>query len=138
MRGVLMLAIGLTALAGCGPGRYDVNGKVTYNGAVLDKPDGQVIFVGPNGEQVAAPIGADGTYRASNVSAGANKVVVYYPNPKLKKPKSTKLKPGEPMPPVEPPYLTPEKYGSAATTDLTLDVDRNKEYPVAISGPPIR
>jgi len=138
MRGVLWLAVGLTALAGCGPSRYDVSGKVTYNGAVLDKPEGQVIFIGPNGEQAAATIGADGSYRAANVATGANKVVVYYPNPKLKKPKSTKLKPGEPMPPTEPAYLTPEKFGSAATTDLTLDVNGNKEYPVAITGPPIR
>ena len=69
--------------SGCAPGKGDVTGKVTYNGVPLNKPDGNIVFVSPDGVQVVAPIAADGTYRATGVIRAQNKVAVYYPNPKF-------------------------------------------------------
>ncbi len=77
---IAVLAVGAV---GCGQKTYDVSGQVKYNGAALDKPGGEVVFVAPNGTQVAAAIAQDGSYRATKVPAGSNRVAVYYPNPAL-------------------------------------------------------
>ena len=121
---------------GCGSPAFDVTGTVTYNGAALDKPDGQIVFLGPHGEQIAAPIDPDGTYRARGVPSGANRVAVYYPNPKAKMDKASKLKPGE-MPRAIPKYLTPEKYASAETSDLAVTVEKPTVYTAELTGPKI-
>jgi|GEM_PF-969351 len=131
------LAVGLAAVGGCSPPRYDVTGKVTYNGAPLNHPDGQIVFVGPTGDQVSAAIGADGTYRATGVVSGTNRVAVFYPNPAAKPDKGQKLKPGEQMRNV-PTYLTPAKYATPDTSELTVGVDKGTEYNVDLTGPPIK
>ena len=137
--GIVLAAAFTVGAGGCGSRQYDVTGKVTYNGAALDKPDGQIIFIGPARQQVAAPISADGRYHASGVWPGENKVVVYYPNPRLIARKAgPKRKPGEQPSPPESPFLTPAKYGTADTTDLSLTVEKETEFNVDLVGPPIR
>jgi hypothetical protein len=125
------------SMGGCGPRYYEVKGKVSYNGAVLDKPDGKIIFVGSSGEQAMAPIGKDGTYSASNVLSGDNKVVVYYPNPEANKGRGKKLGPGDIPPPPVPLFLTPLSYGREDTTDLKLNVTKSMEYNAEMTGPAI-
>ncbi len=129
----LVFALGA---AGCAGPTFDVTGTVTYNGAALNKPDGQIVFVGPNGEQIAAPIDPDGTYHACGVPSGTNRIAVYYPNPKAKMDKASKLKPGE-MPRAIPKYLTPEKYASAETSDLVVTVEKPTVYAAELTGPKI-
>jgi hypothetical protein len=132
---IAALAIGV---GGCGSPHFDVTGKVTYNGKPLDKPDGQISFVGPKGELVVAAIGPDGSYNAPHVPGGLNRVSVSYPNPKAKRDRSMpKLKPGETPPPGLPPFLIPEKYAAADTSELSVTVDKETVYNVDLSGPPI-
>jgi hypothetical protein len=129
------LAIGVT---GCSaPQEFKATGKVTYNGKVLDKPNGTIVFIGPKGEQSVAEIGADGTYKALKVALGENKVVVYYPNPAITKRLKNKLKPGEEPPPTLSPYLTPEVYATEDTTHLKVTVDKDTVLDVDMKGPPI-
>ncbi len=127
--------------SGCGSPHFDVTGNVKYNGAPIDKPDGQIVFIGPNGDQVMADIGPDGNYRAISVSSGKNRVAVYYPNPKAKGDRLAKPKPGDtinPRTPTEPPFLTPTKYGVADTSGLSLTVDKETVFDVDLTGPAIR
>jgi hypothetical protein len=136
---VLALATLVVSLGGCAAQRqFDVTGVVKYNGTPLAKPNGQIVFVGPNGAQVAAPIGQDGTYKAVKVTAGLNKVAVYYPNPAFTKPARPKgaPTPGE-RPPVAPLYLTPEGYSSTDTSNLSVQVDKGTTFNVDMTGPPI-
>jgi hypothetical protein len=136
---IALIAALTGGVGGCGSRQYDVTGKVTYNGAPLDKPDGQIVFVGPARQQVAAPIGPDGTYHAAGVWAGENKVVVYWPNPKVVQRKSLpKRKSGEEPPPPESPFLTPDKYGTVDTTDLSVTVEKETEFNANLVGPRIR
>ena len=133
------------ALAGCsGEKRADVSGRVTYNGTPLNKPDGEIVFVGPGGAQTVAAIHPDGTYLAVGVPTGPNRVVVYYRNPDAKKgkPFPTKPKPGDPPPPVRSipppqPFLTPYKYAVAETSDLAVQVEPGTVYDVEMTGPKI-
>lgn len=134
----LALVLALACAGGCGSRQFDVSGKVTYNGSVFDKPDGQIIFVGPRGEQVAATINPDGTYRAAGVPAGTNRVAVYYPNPKTRGERIAKLKPGQMPPATAALYLTPAKYASPDTSELSVEVDKETAFDVNMSGPPIR
>jgi hypothetical protein len=148
-RSVLRLAVAvlLVSAAGCwGPSRCDVTGQVTYNGAPLDRPGGQIVFVGPNGEQVPAAINSDGSYRAAQVVAGRNRVVVYYPNPEAQGAKrlSAKRSGVEPSPTpaaaaaaTPSPFLTPVKYVSVETSELSVEVGVGIEYKVDLTGPPI-
>jgi hypothetical protein len=146
---ILLLARGLAlaalvlCLGGCGTHQFDMTGQVKYNGAVLAKPDGQIVFIGPDGSQVGAPIGLDGTYTAVKVTAGLNRVAVYYPNPAfVKKAKRARPVQGAPPPPTNQPlpamFLTPESYASPDTSQLSIQVDQDTAFNVDLTGPPIR
>jgi hypothetical protein len=129
-----VLAVGA---GGCwGPSQFDVTGQVKYNGAPLDKPDGQIVFAGPNGTQVAASIGPDGTYRATKVAAGLNRIAVYYPHPDLRSGKRFPKK-GEPPAPSTPTFLTPARYASVSTSDLSVQVRKDRVFNIDLTGPPI-
>jgi hypothetical protein len=135
---IAVAAVALS-LGGCsGKRQYDVTGQVKYNGAPLAKPNGQIIFVGPDGTQVAASINEDGTYKAPKVAAGMNKVAVYYPNPAFKKAARPR---GEPdpkyKPPSEPLNLTPEKYADVDNSGLSIQVAQTTVFNVELTGPPI-
>lgn len=138
-------AVASLVLSGCkGDAPVAVKGRVTYNGAPLVKPGGRIVFVGPAGTQVAAPLGLDGTYLASQVPVGLNRVVVYYPNPaspaggmKPARPKrgdpDTTFSAGPP-----PAFLTPYKYASADTSELSVKVEQGTVYNAELVGPKMR
>jgi hypothetical protein len=132
-------ALLIAGAGGCGPGQHDVTGQVKYNGAPLKIPGGQIVFVGPDGTQAPAPINEDGTYSASKVLAGRNRVAVYYPNPKAqtgrRRPTKGQPPPGPSEP--EPPFLTPEKYASADGSGLSVDVAEGTVFNADLTGPPI-
>ena len=130
------LAALVATVGGCGPGTYDVTGRVSYNGAPLDKPDGQIVFIGPAGSQVSAPIAPDGSYRAAGVAAGPNQVAVYYPNPKARRDKMTKPKAGEQAGAI-PLFLTPPKYASADTSGFSVAIGKGTVFDANLTGPKI-
>lgn len=131
--------------AGCSPGKGEVSGKVTYNGAPFDKPNGSIVFVSPGGVQVIAPIAADGTYRATDVTRGNAKVAVYYPNPKFQEvakqgrkiPNSKEAAGPSPFAEI-PPFLTPAKYASVDTSGFAVTVGASTTFDAAMTGPPIK
>ena len=138
----LLFPLAAVSLSGCkGEVQVDVKGKVTYNGKPLEKPGGQIVFVGPTGNKAMAPIALDGTYQASKVSAGSNRVIVYYTNPASPAggAKPPRRKQGDPPPPPPPPpFLTPENYAAVDTTDLTVQVEKGTVYNPNLLGPKIR
>jgi hypothetical protein len=120
----LVLALAALGLAGCGPGKGDVSGKVTYK--VKPVGYGSVQFIGPDRKPLLAPIGPDGSYRAEGVLAGDNQVAVNSPDPAMVVRKSKAGKPIEP-PPADPKrwFPLPDKYADPAKSGLTLKVERN-------------
>jgi hypothetical protein len=135
--GIATAALALSA-GGCGVPRVDVTGKVTYNGAVLAKPDGHIVFIGPDGNQVEAPIGTDGTYTAPKVTSGSNKVAVYYKNPAFKPAARPHGAPSaKDRPTLSPQYLTPDKYSAPDTSQLSVEVKEGTVYNAELTGPPI-
>ena len=145
-RKFLLLANGLAlaalamCLGGCGGGpvKVEVTGKVTYNGAPLAKPNGQIVFFSPDGGQVGATIGEDGTYTATKVTTGPNKVAVYYPNPDFKVVARPKHAPAAgDRPTILPQFLTPKKYSDIETSELSVTVEKGKVFNVEMTGPPI-
>jgi hypothetical protein len=140
---VYRIATGLVIaalLAGAGiylwKGRHTVSGHVTYNGAPLDKAGGTVVFVAPDGTQTPASISADGSYRASNVPSGLNRIAVYYPDLAVQSMKKRRPPPGE-LPPVRSPFLTPLRYAAVETSELEVDVGNDMVFNIELIGPPI-
>lgn len=118
----LLVCAGLVlGSAGCAPAKVDVTGRITYNGTPLNQPGGLIIFVGPDSSQCETSINYDGTYRATGVSAGLNRVAVYYPNPEFK-PRTRPTKMGVPAATeqVVQVFLTPERYASVETSKLSV------------------
>ena len=115
----------LFTLTGCGPGKGDVTGKVTYQ----DKPIifGSVQFIDRSGQPQVAKIGEDGSYSLQDLIAGDNRVLVHSPNPKEV---VRRNKMGEPVeaPAVDPKrwFPIPEKYGDPQKSDLTFPIQSGK------------
>ena len=134
---VVALAAGLS---GCdSKPRFVVTGTVTYNGAPLAKPDGQIVFVGPDGTQVAVPISPDdGTYKAVDVLGGPNKIAVTYKNPAFAPVARPKGVPGpKDRPTLSSPSLVPDKYTNAETSKLSVEVKEGTVFNVEMTGPKI-
>ena len=74
----ILLAVALSLAAGCGRGKGDVSGKVTYNGKPL--PFGNVQFISPAGN-VPGEIKPDGTYSVTGVPVGLSKIAVNCQDP---------------------------------------------------------
>jgi hypothetical protein len=87
---------------------------------------------------VEADIAQDGTYKAVKVTAGMNKIAVYYPNPAFKKIARPK---GPPDPNMklssESVNLTPEMYATVDTSGLATQVGHGTVYNVDMTGPAI-
>jgi hypothetical protein len=129
------LAIGS---GGCGgERRVDVSGRVTYNGSPLAIPGGQIAFVSAGGTQVAASIDLDGTYRATGVPTGPNRVVVWYPNPEARSGKRFPVEGQPPPPPMPPAFLTPYEYASVDTSNLSVEVGDGTTFNADLKGPTI-
>jgi hypothetical protein len=131
-------ALALAVLSGCSERRTEVTGKVTYNGAPLNRAGGEIVFVSKSGVQVAAPIDADGTYRAKGVVVGENRVAVYYVN---RPAKTGRLLPKkgdtEPPAPVASQFVTPQSYASVDTSNLAFNVVAPAVYNPELKGPEI-
>lgn len=131
----MCLGLSLALLTGCAERRATVSGKVTYNGVVLAKPNGKIIFVSKSGVQVPVSIQSDGTYSAPDVVVGENRVVVYYATDT--KGVGKRLPKGENAPMPADPFLTPQKYSSVDTSGLSVNVTDKTEYNPKLEGPPI-
>jgi hypothetical protein len=137
-----VLAALLLGLSGCGAKLVDVHGRVTYNGSPLTRPNGQIVFVGPDGTQVASAIGLDGTYQATSVPVGLNRIAVYYPNPAAQQGKLLLAQPkkGERLPAASaaPPFLTPSRFASVDSSNLSVQVEEDTVFNADLTGPTIR
>jgi hypothetical protein len=81
----LGLAAALSALAllpGCGGSATgEVSGRVTLNGKAPDLDNLQISFLGQDGRPVNAPVGKDGSFRATGVPVGQVMVGLSYVPP---------------------------------------------------------
>ncbi len=68
-----LLVVALPLAGGCGNGKGDVSGKVTYKGELLKF--GSVQFMSPAGAMVSE-IQSDGTYSLTGVPSGTSKISV--------------------------------------------------------------
>ncbi len=131
----MILEIAVCCAVGCGPKAVDVAGTITYNGKPLDEEGCNIVFQGPAGQSVAAPVAANGEYKASRVVAGPNKVAIYYHNPEATKSRE----PGVKAPRSNSPLRNlPRKYGDVKTSELTVDVDTGTVFNVDMKGPALK
>jgi hypothetical protein len=116
----LALAAGLLVLTlpGCGPGRGDLAGKVSYQGKPLRS--GSVSVAGSDGIPRASIILADGRYEVPNLPAGPIKAAVTSPDPVKSQPHARKK--DEPPPTVDRTgwFAIPDRYGSFDKSGLTF------------------
>src|SRR5262245_15108237 len=82
--GGLLLAAGV----GCGAGRGDLAGTVSYEGKPLRS--GSVSVLGSDGLTKGALIQSDGTYRVQDIAGGPAKVAVLSPDPAKSQPRPRK------------------------------------------------
>src|SRR5436305_5324907 len=68
------------AVAGCGAGKGDLSGTVTYQGKKVVL--GTVVAVGSNGIPQTVNISEEGTYAVKDLPAGPIKFAVHSPEPK--------------------------------------------------------
>lgn len=138
--GVLHLA----AAGGCGKAIEvgAVAGTVSYNGKPLNKPDGTILFVGAGGTEISAPIKEDGTYQASGVARGDNKVAVFYRNPSAPVARGSKRIPtpgARSESQNNQQFLTPTEYSHPDNSKLTVNVDQETvTYNPNLNGPPVK
>lgn len=76
-----VVTVGLMVLAavGCGGGKTDAKGKVTYQGKTVVW--GSVTLVDSTGQYHQGPIDLEGNYTIANVPAGKVKIAVTSPDP---------------------------------------------------------
>lgn len=122
---VVPVLLNALILTGCGPGRGDVAGSVTYKGKLLTH--GRVTFLGPDGVPVNADINADGTYQAKDILFGEVVVAVEQLPKNYKSPSELRkeIEAGVPIPPekfLEMRSLLPGKYSNVGTSGLKLTV----------------
>jgi hypothetical protein len=136
--GITFAAV-VIALAGCSSEKLvEVSGKVTYNGAPLKKPGGQIVFVGPKGTEALAKIEENGTFKAARVSAGLNRIAVYYVNPDaVGKHLPDPAKKGKAAPPATA-FITPQKYASVESSNLQVEVGEGTVFNADMIGPKIQ
>jgi len=135
----------LALLSGCGAGRGDVRGRVTYRGKPLRL--GDVMVVGSDSLAYYGQIKEDGTYLVRGVACGPARLAVDSPDPRADGLARRRQKSGRPQLPAklekihgvklparsrsEPPkadagkwFAIPRRYGSHETSGLTLTVGR--------------
>lgn len=111
------------ALAGCGPGVGDLNGKVTFE----NKPvcSGSVLVQGSDGIVKGGEIKPDSTYRIEGIAAGAVKVSLNSPDPGEMK-VAMRKKDQEPPAPKDRSkwFAIPEDYADFDKSGLTFNLKR--------------
>src|SRR5579883_847848 len=121
---ILGIGMVLALMAGCGPYTGTVTGKVMYKGNPL--PGGIVTFIHPDGRIGQGQIQEDGSYTVAQAPGGEVKctVATVKPIPGVPKSLASRLpgggKPSEPIYPAGKYVPIPQKYGSAATSGLSL------------------
>jgi hypothetical protein len=75
----VLFALVTLGVVGCGAGKGDANGRVTYRGQPV--VCGGVLMVGPDGRAVSGQINAEGHYTVRGITAGTVRVAVVSPNP---------------------------------------------------------
>jgi hypothetical protein len=132
---VLWIILGIAAClsAGCGPKAriVTVTGKVTYNGNPPGEEGCNIVFLGPDGKQVSAPIAPSGEYTASGVVAGTNKVAIYYRNPEAAK---TRDPGAAPVLNESPLRNLPANYADVNKSELSVDADTGTVFDVNMKG----
>jgi hypothetical protein len=122
----LGVAVGLLPLlllcSGCGSGdgRVRVRGKVTCQGEPVGERTLTLVSEGAPGEffTQSIPLLADGTFSGEVAARGSYKVVIE---------ESRAVQEGQqPVPANRKPI--PAKYGTAATTDLSWNIDKSDNY----------
>src|SRR5262245_40270573 len=75
---LVLLALGAAGCTGAGPGVGQVSGTVRYKDEVLSSGPitWTVLFVSPDGNEIAGLVGKDGKYNANNVPPGLVKIAV--------------------------------------------------------------
>src|SRR5262245_45386467 len=86
----------LVAVIGCGPGRGDLGGKVSYQGKSLQF--GSVTVLGSDGIPRGGLIQNDGSYLVEDIAAGPVKIAVTSPDPVKSQPKPRKKDSAPPTP----------------------------------------
>lgn len=116
---ILLTAAALT-LPGCAGGikTYPVSGKVTFNGKEV--PNGTISFIPKSGETATGEIRPDGSYRLTTRRSGDGAVPGTYTVVIVAMQDMGNRMPEDRTP--LPPPIVPNKYTSAATTDLTAEV----------------
>jgi hypothetical protein len=110
---------------GCGPGRGELSGKVSYK----DKPvvSGSVVVAGSDGVPKGGEIKPDGTYEVKDIAAGQVKITVHSPDPG-----AMKIIPRKKDQPPPPPkdrskwFAIPEAYADFEKSELTFMLKRGK------------
>lgn len=115
------MAVGLAlfVVVGCGGGRGDLSGAVTYKGKPVES--GSVTAAGSDGLPKTAFI-SDGRYEVRDLPAGPIRLSVSSPDPGQAPRRS--LKGGPPLPKGDRTgwFPLPEKYGDLATSGLTAEL----------------
>jgi hypothetical protein len=109
----------------------DVTGKVTYNGNPLNDEGCHIVFQGPDGSSVTAPIAPTGEYKASGVIAGVNKVAIFFRNPEATKshdPSEKTAPSGSPL------RNLPSKYADVNKSELSFDTNNGLVFNVDMTG----
>src|SRR5437867_11811654 len=93
----LLSGIFIVGLLGCGPGRGDLSGTVTFEGKPLRF--GTVLVLGGDGIPKSGQIEEGGAYSVKDIQAGPIKVAVTSADPGKSQP--AQRVPGTPVPPVD-------------------------------------
>lgn len=113
-----LLAALVVAPAGCGGGRAELSGAVTYNGTPLKI--GAVSVAGADGVVRTVLIDGGGKYRVTDLPAGPTRVAVASPDPGKSRPRARNR--DEPPPKAAPAagwVPIPDRYADFATSGLT-------------------
>jgi hypothetical protein len=131
--GLVVLAVPLLFLCGCGKNKGSVKGKITFDG----KPVifGTIVVADESYRDYRGKIESDGSYALEGVPHGTLKIAIFSPDPKLQAPKEWKRPPGmegakiekKELPPPGPLAIDvakwfpiPERYNHHETSELTL------------------
>jgi hypothetical protein len=120
--GPLVAGFLLLTLIGCGPGRGDLSGTVTFGKKPLRF--GSVSALGADGIPKSGLIKDDGTYTITDIATGPIKICVTSADPAASQP--AERIPGTPQPKVDRTgwFAIPDKYGDFAKSELTFDLKR--------------